>query len=141
MSSPIDGPADLLEAARAIRERAYAPYSGYKVGAAARGASGRIYPGVNVENAAYPVGTCAEAGAIAAMVAGGDAVLAEIAVIAEGGALVTPCGACRQRIFEFGGPSVAVWAADQGGYRRKFTADELIPLAFGPHAMAQEPAP
>ena len=141
MSSPIDGPADLLEAARAIRERAYAPYSGYKVGAAARGGSGRVYPGVNVENAAYPVGTCAEAGAIAAMVAGGDTVLAEIAVIAGGGALVTPCGACRQRIFEFGGPGVAVWAADPGGYRRRFTADELIPLAFGPHAMAQEPSP
>jgi cytidine deaminase len=62
-------------------------------------------------------------------------VLREIAVIAEGGELVTPCGACRQRIFEFGGRVVPVWAADPGGFRRRFTADELLPFAFGPDAM------
>jgi cytidine deaminase len=130
-------PQDLLEAAAAIREKAYAPYSGYRVGAAARARSGRIYVGVNVENAAYPVGTCAEAGALAAMVAGGDVQLAEIAVVAEGGALVTPCGGCRQRIFEFGGPLAGVWTADLHGALRRFTADELLPMAFGPASMAE----
>src|SRR4051794_20431923 len=130
-----EGPADLFEAATAIRDKAYVPYSGYRVGAALRSASGRIYAGVNVENAAYPVGTCAEAGAISAMVAGGDRTLTEIAVVAEGGALVTPCGGCRQRIFEFGGPKAVIWAADLRGQRRRFTADELLPFAFGPSSM------
>ncbi|PSC06233.1 cytidine deaminase [Alsobacter soli] len=137
--SGAEGPPDLFEAAVAARENAYAPYSGYKVGAAARARSGRIYAGVNVENASYPVGTCAEAGALAAMVAAGETDLVEIAVAAEGANLVTPCGACRQRIFEFGGHNARVWAADLKGIRRGFTAEELLPLAFGPHAMAPEP--
>jgi cytidine deaminase len=131
----IEGPADLLAAAVAAREHAYAPYSGYRVGAAARGASGRIYAGVNVENASSPVGVCAEASALSAMVLGGDVSLVEIAVTAEGAELVTPCGACRQRIFEFGGRHARVWAADAQAYRRSFTAEELLPFGFGPHAM------
>lgn len=130
-------PRDLIEAATAIRDNAYAPYSGYRVGAAARAKSGRVYVGVNVENAAYPLGACAEAGALAAMVAGGDLQLAEIAIVAEGGALVTPCGGCRQRIFEFGGPLAGVWSADLQGGLRRFTADELLPMAFGPASMAE----
>ena len=133
-----DTPEDLFAAAFAIREKAYVPYSRYGVGAALRAASGRVYSGCNVENASYPVGTCAEAGAIAAMVAGGDRDLVEIAVVAEGGALVTPCGACRQRIVEFGGPTAVVWAGDLRGRRRRFTAEDLIPLAFGPKSMAPE---
>jgi cytidine deaminase len=137
MSDDENAPRDLLEAATAIRERAYVPYSHYPVGAALRAKSGRVYAGCNVENAAYPVGTCAEAGAIAAMVAGGDIQLVEITVVAEGGALVTPCGACRQRIFEFGGPLAGVWSADLHGTMRRFTADELLPMAFGPAAMAE----
>ena len=130
-------PHDLFEAAAAIRAKAYAPYSHYPVGAALRSGSGKVYSGCNVENAAYPVGTCAEAGAIAAMVAGGDLKIVEIAVVAEGGALVTPCGGCRQRIFEFGGPLAGVWSADLQGQRRRFTADELLPMAFGPASMAE----
>lgn len=74
---------ELMEAARAVRENAYAPYSEFKVGAAIRAASGAVYTGCNVENVAYPEGTCAEAGAIAAMVAAGETVLTEVAVIAE----------------------------------------------------------
>lgn len=136
-----DAPADLFDAAAAVRERAYAPYSRYKVGAALRAASGRVYAGANVENAAYPVGVCAEAGAISAMVAGGDTRLVEIAVVAQGGDLVTPCGACRQRIFEFGGKAALVWAGDLHGARRRFTADELLPLGFGPASMDAAHAP
>jgi cytidine deaminase len=131
-----DSPEDLFAAAFAVRDMAYVPYSKYGVGAALRAASGRIYSGCNVENAAYPVGTCAEAGAIAAMVAGGDRDLVEIAVVAEGGALVTPCGGCRQRIVEFGGPTAVVWAGDLHGRRRRFTAEDLLPSAFGPKSMA-----
>src|SRR6056297_2686017 len=91
---------DLLDQARAARERAYARYSGFKVGAAVRGASGRVYVGCNVENAAYPEGTCAETGAIAAMVAAGETALTEVAIIADSPAPISPCGGCRQRLAE-----------------------------------------
>ena len=88
----------LIEAAAKVRANAYAPYSRFKVGAAIRGASGAVYVGCNVENAAYPEGTCAEAGAIAAMVAAGEARIAEVAVIADSPDPVAPCGGCRQRL-------------------------------------------
>ena len=90
----------LLDAAREVREAAYAPYSNFKVGAAVRGKSGTIYRGCNVENVAYPEGTCAEAGAIAAMVAAGETELIEVAVIAESPSPVPPCGGCRQKLAE-----------------------------------------
>jgi thymidine phosphorylase len=108
----------LFAAALAARERAYAPYSGYRVGAALADESGRVFAGCNVENAAYPVGTCAEAGAIAAMAAGGGRRIATILVVADGPALVAPCGACRQRIREFAGDDALVHLADPGGVRR-----------------------
>jgi cytidine deaminase len=133
----MDGPEDLLAAAMAVWANAYAPYSRYKVAAALRTAKGRIHAGVNVENASYPVGTCAEAGAIAAMVAAGETSLTEIVVIADGGIIVTPCGGCRQRIIEFGGRKATIWAADLRGYRCRFTADEMLPLAFGPDTMTE----
>ena len=90
----------LFSAAAKARLSAYAPYSGFSVGAALRTVSGAIFSGANVENAAYPIGTCAEAAAIAAMVAAGQRRIAEILIIGEGDALVTPCGACRQRMRE-----------------------------------------
>ena len=121
---------DLVETARRIRERAYAPYSGFKVGAAIRAASGRIYEGVNVENAAYPEGTCAEAGAIAAMIAGGDTSLAEVAVIADSPRPVSPCGGCRQKLAEFGAAEVPVTMATIGGARQTTTLGDLLPGAF-----------
>jgi len=120
----------LLDDARAIRERAHAPYSNFKVGAAIRAASGRIYTGVNVENASYPEGTCAEAGAIAAMVAGGDTQIAEVAVIADCPDPVPPCGGCRQRISEFAGPEVPVTMATTAGATLTRTMGELLPGAF-----------
>ena len=95
---------DLLKAARDVRMRAWAPYSRFKVGAALRAESGAVYTGCNVENVAYPEGTCAEAGAIAAMVAGGDTRIAEITVIADSPEPVPCCGGCRQKIAEFAGP-------------------------------------
>lgn len=122
----------LFEAARAARRHAYAPYSGYAVGAALRTASGRIFSGCNVENAAYPVGLCAEAGAIAAMIAAGEREISAIAIVADGGASVTPCGACRQRLREFGRPDLLVHAGDSERILARYTLDALLPHAFGP---------
>ena len=82
----------LYDAARKVREHAYAPYSGFKVGAALRTASGAIFVGCNVENVAYPEGTCAEAGAIAAMCAAGEREIVELVVVAESSSPVPPCG-------------------------------------------------
>ena len=120
----------LLDDARQIRDRAYAPYSGFKVGAAIRAESGRVYTGVNVENAAYPEGTCAEAGAIAAMIAGGDTRIAEVAVIADCPAPVPPCGGCRQRLAEFARGDVPVTMATLAGVTLTRRLDELLPGAF-----------
>ena len=124
--------ADLRQAAEAARARAYAPYSTFAVGAAIRAASGTIYAGANVENAAYPVGTCAEAAAIAAMIGAGERRIVEVLVTADGAAPVTPCGACRQRLREFAGPQTPIHAAGPGGVLASYTLDELLPHAFGP---------
>lgn len=121
----------LLSHAARIRDRAYAPYSGFKVGAAVRGASGAVYQGCNVENVAYPEGTCAEAGAIAAMVAAGETRLTEVAVIADAPKPVTPCGGCRQKLAEFGDGDVTVTMATVSGEELVMTLAELLPGAFG----------
>ena len=121
---------DLFAAASAAREKAYAPYSGFAVGAAVRASSGRIFAGTNVENASYPVGTCAEAGALAAMVTAGEQSLIEALIVGGDSRLLTPCGACRQRLAEFGGPQTLVHCADPTGIRDTFTLDALLPHAF-----------
>jgi cytidine deaminase len=127
----------LFEAARLARERAYTPYSNFKVGAALATPSGAVFAGCNVENAAYPVGICAEAGAIAAMVAAGEMRIAAVLVLGEGEALVTPCGACRQRIREFAPPDALIHIADLNGIRRSFRLDELLPASFGPENLGR----
>lgn len=123
---------ELFAAAAAARNAAYAPYSHYSVGAAVRSASGAIYRGANVENASYPVGVCAEAAAIAAMIVAGERRIAEILVIGGGDALTTPCGACRQRIVEFADRDAAVLVAGPEGVRASFSIGALLPEAFGP---------
>ena len=128
-------PQDLLEAALAVRERAYVPYSRFKVGAAIRAGSGAIYPGCNVENVAYPEGTCAEAGAIAAMIAGGDTRIAEIVVVADSETPTTPCGGCRQKIREFARPEARITMATLDGSAMTMTMTDLLPGAFGPEHM------
>ena len=120
----------LLDTARAVRENAHAPYSHFKVGAAIRAASGVIYGGCNVENVAYPQGTCAEAGAIAAMVAAGDTRIAEVLVIADAPSPVTPCGGCRQKIAEFAAGEVAVTMCTTDGLSLVMTVAELLPGVF-----------
>ena len=129
----------LVAAARVARERAYAPYSRFKVGAALLDEQGRIHAGCNIENAAYPQGQCAKASAIAHLVlAGGTRILA--AVVAggadeaggAGGPPVTPCGGCRQRLREFAADDLPVWAADGQAVRGRYTLGALLPASFGP---------
>ncbi len=127
---------ELIESAIRAMQRAYAPYSGFPVGAAVRADNGRIYAGCNVENAAYPLGTCAETAAIAAMILDGGQRITAVAVAGEGAALVTPCGGCRQRIREFAAPDVPVHLADSQGHRASFTVQALLPEAFGPDNLA-----
>ncbi len=121
---------ELFQAARKIRNLAYAPYSGFPVGVALRTEDGRIHAGCNVENASYPEGACAETGAISAMVAAGGGRIVELCIVADGEQLISPCGGCRQRIAEFGGPETIVHCADPGGIRGTYTLGELLPSAF-----------
>lgn len=123
---------DLFAAAGAAQARAYAPYSKFHVGAALLADDGRVYAGCNVENAAYPSGTCAEAGAIAAMLLGGGRKILAALVIGDGAELCTPCGNCRQRLREFAKPATPVHVAGPEGVRRSFTLAELLPASFGP---------
>lgn len=122
----------LFAAAKAAQQKAYAPYSRFTVGAAILADDGEVYPGCNVENAAYPVGACAEAGAISAMIAGGARAIRAIVVIGDGTELVTPCGACRQRIREFSVPETPILIAGPEGIRARFSLAELLPASFGP---------
>jgi cytidine deaminase len=123
---------ELFEAAKAAQSRAYAPYSRFRVGAALRTPSGAIFAAANVENAAYPQGACAEAGAVSAMASAGERRIAEILVIGDGDGLCTPCGGCRQRIREFADETTPVHIAGPGGVRRTFTLCALLPHSFGP---------
>jgi cytidine deaminase len=128
---------DLLErligSARAIRSNAYAPYSRFHVGAALL-AGEEIFAAVNVENASYPVSVCAERNAIAMAVAADAASgVRAVAVVSDAETPTPPCGACRQVLFEFGGPGMAVVAeSGDASARKSWSLDELLPDAFGP---------
>jgi cytidine deaminase len=117
----------LIAQARAARERAYAPYSKYAVGAAVLGRSGRVYTGCNVENAVYPLVTCAERTAVVKAVSEGEREFAAVAVVTENGG--SPCGACRQILREFGGNTLVLIADVEGSYRET-TVDALLPDSF-----------
>jgi cytidine deaminase len=123
---------DLIDAALAARQNAYCKYSNYRVGSALLDDRGNMYVGCNVENAAYPEGTCAEAGAIAAMIADGGKSIQTI-VVAGGHDEIedcTPCGGCRQKINEFATPETRVVLLRPGGHTRSFTIDALLPRSF-----------
>lgn len=124
--------AELHAAAVAAQANAHAPYSHYLVGAAVRSASGRVYAGCNVENAAYPQGWCAETSAIAAMVSAGDREIVAVLTVCDGEQLGTCCGGCRQKLREFAALEVPIHAADRNGVRATFTLGELLPVSFGP---------
>ena len=120
----------LKEAAQKVRKNAYAPYSGFQVGAAIKSEKGNIFVGVNVENAAYPEGTCAEAGAIAAMIAAGDEFIVEVYVVADCPLPVPPCGGCRQKLAEFANPDVIVTLANCEGTETQVKVADLLPGVF-----------
>ncbi|KPQ09823.1 MAG: cytidine deaminase Cdd [Saliniramus fredricksonii] len=134
--TPIDA---LFDAAGSVRERAHAPYSRFRVGAAVIDETGALHTGCNVENAAYPEGICAEAAAIAAMVASGGRRIRAIAVIGSGAAMTTPCGGCRQRIREFADADTRIHLHDPAtDSRHSLSLEELLPLAFGPANLKDE---
>ena len=121
----------LTRQALAARERAYAPYSQFRVGAALLAADEVVYTGANVENASYPLSNCAERVAIQSAVAAGARTFTAIAIASEGG--VAPCGACRQVLHEFG-PDMQVHLVNEAGTVTSFLLGELLPRAFGPRA-------
>jgi cytidine deaminase len=123
---------ELFAAAKAVQKNAYAPYSHFPVGAAILTPSGRIHAGCNVENAAYPVGACAEAGAIAAMVAAGETAISVILTICDSIDVGTCCGGCRQRVREFATADTLIYACGPDGVRAVFTMEQLLPTSFGP---------
>lgn len=127
---------ELFAAARVVQGNAHVPYSRFPVGAAIRTPSGAVYVGCNVENAAYPEGTCAEAGAIASMVTAGEREIEAIVTVCEGDVLGTCCGGCRQKIREFATATTLIHNAGPEGVRKTFTMAELLPDSFGPEHLS-----
>jgi cytidine deaminase len=127
----------MIAEAREALARAYAPYSSFRVGACLEAASGRLYAGCNVENAAYPVSQCAEATAIGAMVAAGERRIVSVVVLTEGVLPCPPCGRCRQQLAEFAGADVPVHLCGPEGVRLTATLGELLPRAFGRDTLRQ----
>ena len=128
----------MFEAASAARANAYAPYSGYPVGAAVLTDGGMVFSGCNVENAAYPNGLCAESAAIAAMVIAGGRRITDVLVLGGAGRSITPCGACRQRLYEFSSANARVHLADASGPVEEVLLSDLLPRAFGPRDLASQ---
>jgi cytidine deaminase len=123
----------LMQSATEAYASAYAPYSHFHVGAAVLDEQGHVHTGCNVENAAYPSGSCAEEQAIGAMVVGGGRQIRDIVIIGRSDALITPCGACRQRIRELGDAQTRIHVCDvEEGLKQTFTIDEMLPHSFGP---------
>jgi len=120
---------ELVERAERVRDHAHAPYSRFRVGAALRTASGAVYTGCNVENASYGATSCAERGAVAAMVAAGEREIAAIAVFTDADPPGMPCGICRQVLLEFGRPGTEIVAASPRALRR-ITLERLLPEPF-----------
>lgn len=125
-------PADMLEAASLVLPNAYAPYSHFSVAACVRTTDGTLFAGCNVENAAFPLGVCAEAGAISAMFAQGHKAVTEVLILVPGNKLCSPCGACRQRFLECADLNTPVHLCTTSGDYDYCTVAQLLPKAFGP---------
>ncbi len=122
----------MLVAACAARDKAYAPYSKFLVGAAVLDEHGQIHAGCNVENAAYPQGVCAEASALSVMIMGGGRKAMAVLVVGVADSPVTPCGGCRQKLREFAAPEAPILIANPQGVLLSMTLDQLLPHSFGP---------
>ncbi|MBA3661848.1 MAG: cytidine deaminase [Gammaproteobacteria bacterium] len=127
----------LIDQARAVRERAYAPYSHFQVGACIESKNGNVYVGCNVENASYGLTVCAEANAIAAMVAGGEHEIVQMVVVIEGPGVSSCCGACRQRLNEFTDPEALIHFCDLVGNVKTLQFQDLFPYPFGPQDLSK----
>ena len=123
---------EMIEAAREAMENSYAPYSRFRVGAAVLSEDGRIRPGVNIENASYPMSVCAERNAVAGMIVAGQHVVRAVAVTTDADEPTPPCGGCRQVLWEFGDDDTVVVAEAAGGRRERWRLGDLLPDAFGP---------
>jgi cytidine deaminase len=126
----------LIDLANEARRRAYAPYSNYPVGAALRTKSGKVFTGVNVENAAYPTTMCAERTAVFTAVTAGEREFEVIAVATENGG--SPCGSCRQVLAEFGLDTIVLLADRAGKLTQETTVKELLPGAFMPEHLVKD---
>ena len=124
----------LYNTALTARQNAYAPYSEFSVGAAILTDSGQIFAGCNVENAAYPCGTCAEAGAISAMIARGERHIKVVLILADT-TCILPCGNCLQKIAEFGSAQTIIYSADLKGIKKTQTLADLLPQNFNAEDM------
>ncbi len=140
-SASAEALAALLHAARQAQTQAYAPYSRFPVGAAVLDEQGRIHAGCNVENAAYPEGSCAEAGALSAMVLAGGRRAQAVFVVGTGGAWITPCGGCRQKLREFGAPDLPIHTASAQAVGPTYTLAQLLPESFGPDHLPSPDTP
>lgn len=120
----------LLALAQSALKRAYAPYSNFPVSAVVVGASGRAYVGVNVENSAYPLSRCAEQIAVGAMVTAGEREIREVLILSAADEPATPCGACRQILYEFGSDDTVVICRNADGKELRFRLGDLLPAAF-----------
>jgi cytidine deaminase len=139
LEKPMKPPEDLLSAAIYARQKAYVPYSGFKVGAALRGSAGEIFSGCNVENASYGLTLCAERNTVCTAVAAGVQTFTQMVIVADSETPCPPCGACRQFLFEFA-PNLELWVANLSGETKFHRLCDLLPEAFGA-AFIQLPKP
>ena len=126
----MNNPSKLLTLAHEAAANADAPYSHFQVGAAILSDSGKYYSGCNVENISFPTGSCAEQSAVSAMICGGDICIAEILIYADSKKLITPCGACLQRIAEFSTPKTLIHLANTAGIKETLSINDLLPHCF-----------
>jgi len=127
----------LVAAAQAVRSRAYAPYSNFKVAAAVRGDDGKVYAGVNVENASYGLALCAERSAVAKAISDGAKRITGVAVITSTSPPAAPCGMCRQTLAEFATDSMELVLVNDAGERLETTLGQLLPRAFRPDSLGK----
>jgi cytidine deaminase len=136
VSARDNGSDALFAVAEGAMERAYAPYSKFRVGAALRGADGSVHPGCNVENASYPASICAERGALLGAVARGVREFDALMVVTEADEPTPPCGQCRQALVEFA-PDLEITSRTRSGAERRWTLSELLPHPFNPASFHQ----
>ncbi len=127
----------MLDKATAIQEKAYVPYSKFKVGCCIKDSAGQLHVGCNVENAAYPIGHCAEKSAIAQMVGQGALRIKEIVVVGSGDEICAPCGGCRQALMEFADADTLIHLVANGEVKKTLPLKELLPYSFGPQNLEQ----